>query len=169
MDARALEQGLIGFDSAARIWQMRFSELLYQVPLLSPLCLNGVGRLTKENTAVGKVDLGEKLTCSSCGARYYDLNKTPALCPKCGAENERPKTFRTKKAEPAAPKPDKESAPPKAVKSDDPDAIEDLEDIETDDDDDDDLIADDASLDDEDDDDVDSVIGPIEKGDETAG
>ena len=48
---------------------------------------------------MGKVDLGEKLTCSSCGARYYDLSKSPALCPKCGTENERPKTFRTKKAE----------------------------------------------------------------------
>ena len=117
---------------------------------------------------MGKVDLGEKLTCSSCGARYYDLNKTPAHCPKCGTENERPKTFRTKKAEPAAPKPEKESAPPKVVKSDDPDAIEGIADIETDDDDDDDLIDDSAALDDEDDDDVDSVIGPIETGSETA-
>jgi uncharacterized protein (TIGR02300 family) len=44
---------------------------------------------------VGKVDLGMKLTCSSCGARFYDLNKTPGSCPKCGADNARPVVFRT--------------------------------------------------------------------------
>ncbi len=116
---------------------------------------------------MGKVDLGEKLTCSSCGARYYDLSKSPALCPKCGTENERPKTFRTKKAEAPAPKPVKESAPPKTVKTTDPEDIEDLDNIDTGDDDDDDLIDDAAALDDEDDDDVDSVIGPIESNSET--
>ncbi len=114
---------------------------------------------------MGKVDLGEKLTCSSCGARYYDLNKAPAPCPKCGTENERPKTFRSKKTESAAPKPVKESPAPESKEGKEPDDIDDIEDIDTDDDDDD-LMDDDAGLDDEDDDDVDSVIGPIDSSNE---
>ena len=28
--------------------------------------------------------LGMKHICAQCGARYYDLNKSPATCPKCG-------------------------------------------------------------------------------------
>ena len=114
---------------------------------------------------MGKVDLGEKLTCSSCGARYYDLKKSPAACPKCGTENERPKTFKAKKAD-AVPKPVKKSAAPKKSIEDgdeeDDDDL-DLDDI-SDDDDDDDLIEDDDDLDD---DDVDSVIGPIDSDDDT--
>lgn len=30
-----------------------------------------------------KIDLGEKQLCPSCGAKFYDLNKRPAKCPKC--------------------------------------------------------------------------------------
>ncbi len=46
---------------------------------------------------MGKVDLGMKLTCESCGARFYDLSKQPALCPKCGAKNTRPQVFRSRR------------------------------------------------------------------------
>jgi len=46
---------------------------------------------------VGKVDLGMKLTCESCGARFYDLNKQPGVCPKCGAKNARPQVFRNRR------------------------------------------------------------------------
>ncbi len=104
---------------------------------------------------MGKVDLGEKLTCSSCGARFYDLNKTPALCPKCGAENKRPKVTKSKKVE-AAPKPEK--ATPKPADSTAGAGDDDIEDLE--DDEEDDLIPGD---DDEEDDDVEGVIGPIPK------
>lgn len=31
------------------------------------------------------VDRGNKRKCSGCGANYYDLNRTPITCPKCGA------------------------------------------------------------------------------------
>ena len=31
-----------------------------------------------------KPELGTKRLCASCGARFYDLNKTPITCPKCG-------------------------------------------------------------------------------------
>ena len=28
--------------------------------------------------------LGAKRTCEACEAKFYDLNKSPATCPKCG-------------------------------------------------------------------------------------
>lgn len=30
-----------------------------------------------------KVDWGVKRTCQACLAHFYDLNKSPAICPKC--------------------------------------------------------------------------------------
>lgn len=32
---------------------------------------------------MGKTDLGAKQSCPSCGAKFYDLNRRPAVCPKC--------------------------------------------------------------------------------------
>jgi uncharacterized protein (TIGR02300 family) len=32
---------------------------------------------------VGKEALGIKRQCQSCGAKFYDLNKNPIICPKC--------------------------------------------------------------------------------------
>lgn len=31
-----------------------------------------------------KLEWGTKRTCLSCGARFYDLQKVPPTCPKCG-------------------------------------------------------------------------------------
>jgi uncharacterized protein (TIGR02300 family) len=33
---------------------------------------------------VAKPELGLKRQCMSCGAKFYDLNKNPITCPKCG-------------------------------------------------------------------------------------
>lgn len=33
-----------------------------------------------------KPDLGTKRICVACGARFYDLGRSPAVCPKCHAE-----------------------------------------------------------------------------------
>jgi uncharacterized protein (TIGR02300 family) len=38
---------------------------------------------------VVKASWGTKRTCQSCGARFYDLNKSPIKCPKCGREHDR--------------------------------------------------------------------------------
>ena len=35
---------------------------------------------------MAKPELGTKRACVSCGARFYDLTKAPAVCPKCGTE-----------------------------------------------------------------------------------
>ena len=34
---------------------------------------------------MAKPELGTKRLCASCGAKFYDLNKDPIHCPKCGA------------------------------------------------------------------------------------
>ena len=33
---------------------------------------------------MAKPELGSKRLCASCSAKFYDLNKTPIACPKCG-------------------------------------------------------------------------------------
>ncbi|HEX2555006.1 MAG TPA: TIGR02300 family protein [Microvirga sp.] len=33
---------------------------------------------------MAKPELGLKRQCMSCGAKFYDLNKNPIVCPKCG-------------------------------------------------------------------------------------
>ncbi len=35
---------------------------------------------------MAKPELGLKRSCVSCGARFYDLARAPAVCPKCGTE-----------------------------------------------------------------------------------
>jgi uncharacterized protein (TIGR02300 family) len=35
---------------------------------------------------MAKPELGLKRVCVACGAKFYDLTKTPAVCPKCGTE-----------------------------------------------------------------------------------
>jgi len=34
---------------------------------------------------LARPELGEKRRCLSCETKFYDLNKDPAICPKCGA------------------------------------------------------------------------------------
>jgi uncharacterized protein (TIGR02300 family) len=35
---------------------------------------------------MAKLELGTKRVCVACGTRFYDLTKSPAICPKCGTE-----------------------------------------------------------------------------------
>lgn len=68
---------------------------------------------------MAKPELGEKHTCVSCGARFFDLGKVPAVCPKCSTEQpvEQPKLKRS------APMPEdaKKPAKPQAGAEDDVD------------------------------------------------
>jgi uncharacterized protein (TIGR02300 family) len=34
---------------------------------------------------VTKPELGNKHQCQQCGTKFFDLNKSPVICPKCGA------------------------------------------------------------------------------------
>ena len=35
---------------------------------------------------MAKAKLGHKQRCGSCGIKFYDLNKTPIICPSCQTE-----------------------------------------------------------------------------------
>ncbi|HUI15040.1 MAG TPA: TIGR02300 family protein [Xanthobacteraceae bacterium] len=37
---------------------------------------------------MAKAELGTKRLCANCGAKFYDLNKDPIHCPKCGTVHE---------------------------------------------------------------------------------
>ena len=45
---------------------------------------------------MGTPELGAKCTCVGCGGRFYNLNRTPSVCPKCGVEQppEKPRAVR---------------------------------------------------------------------------
>ena len=91
---------------------------------------------------MAKPDLGKKHVCQSCGAPYFDLNRTPPVCPKCGTEVA--SVLKGRKTAPEKAKP----AGEKPAESEDSEDLEDIADIEVPDDDDDDLVED------EDDDDL---------------
>jgi len=138
---------------------------------------------SKGTASLNKPELGVKRDCPECGARFYDLNKDPAHCPKCDhafvpeallkprkprREDETPEVVE------AAPKPvaevpldaaEKEQKAPKSKRKpgldDEPAAEEELgelEDIDIDDD------ADDTLL--EEDEDEDEDMGGIISGGE---
>ncbi|MBW6400538.1 TIGR02300 family protein [Roseomonas sp. HJA6] len=90
---------------------------------------------------MAKPELGLKRTCVACGTRFYDLTRTPAVCPKCGTEQpaEQPRLRRAA----AVPLPDeklkKRAATPEAEADDievedveGDEAIEDAEELEDD-------------------------------------
>jgi len=114
---------------------------------------------------VAKPELGTKRLCPGCGAKYYDLNRNPITCPKCGTIFETVMTSRAAKAAKAAAaqeddEEEEDVAAPEIVSLEEADAendssddvpdLEDDDDVEIDDDDDDDdvFIEDDDEEDD---------------------
>jgi uncharacterized protein (TIGR02300 family) len=88
---------------------------------------------------MAKPELGEKHTCVSCGTRFFDLGKTPAICPNCSTEQpaEQPRLKR------AAPLPEEIKKVAKPIPTDpddvevadddeDEDILEDADDLEDD-------------------------------------
>jgi uncharacterized protein (TIGR02300 family) len=53
-----------------------------------------------------KPELGSKRVCVSCSTRFYDLGRSPAICPKCGTEQpvEQPRVRRSSGGAPERPK-----------------------------------------------------------------
>ena len=47
-------------------------------------------------------EYGIKRICQSCGARYYDLNADPAVCPSCGTEYDPEAVMRSRRGRVAA-------------------------------------------------------------------
>ena len=40
--------------------------------------------MNRDFTQVAKPELGSKHQCQNCGAKFFDLNRDPIVCPKCG-------------------------------------------------------------------------------------
>ena len=131
---------------------------------------------------MAKPELGIKRLCASCGAKFYDLSKSPIVCPKCSTVYEvtlpRAKSDgRGAAAATVVPEPEAaevetvslEEADAEAtgqVKAEVPESVDDIEvdeTIEDDDDDDSTFIAEEE----EGDDDVTDIIGDVSDDDET--
>ena len=125
---------------------------------------------------MAKPELGLKRQCMSCGAKFYDLNKDPAVCPKCGTVFQA--AALTRVAAPVAARAadedevELESTGPEMVSLDEVEAGENEKDIPVDDDIDvaDDVADDDTFLEDEEegDDDVSDLIDSDLEDDEEA-
>ena len=110
---------------------------------------------------MAKPELGTKRLCPSCGAKYYDLNRDPIICPKCGTIFDIVSTARVAKASKVKAKEESDDEEedddaPEMVTLEDADAenedlnVPDLEDEENiDDSDDDDIFIEEDDEDDE--------------------
>jgi uncharacterized protein (TIGR02300 family) len=69
---------------------------------------------------MAKPELGLKRSCVACGTRFYDLARTPAICPKCGTEQpaEQPRLRRAAAAPVVDEKLKKRAASPEAETDD---------------------------------------------------
>ena len=88
---------------------------------------------------MARPNLGSKRVCPSCGTKFYDLGKDPAICPDCKAKHPQANFQKPRRVKPPAPR----AAPKKPVPKDDveddidiEDENEDEEDVEDLDDDD---------------------------------
>ena len=97
---------------------------------------------------MAKREWGAKHTCVNCGAKFYDLQRNPITCPKCGTEVQVETARPSRRRAPAQP----EEAPSTAPEATVADAVD-----EADDDDDTDELIDDLDTDDDDDDLVEDI------------
>lgn len=93
--------------------------------------------------AVAKPEWGLKRVCQSCSAKFYDMQRNPISCPKCGASFDPDALLKSRRARPAAAKAAPKEVAKKPVESVDDDALLDDDsdaDIETAEDDGDDAV-----------------------------
>ena len=53
---------------------------------------------------MAKPEWGKKRICSSCNTKYYDLKKSPIICPSCGMEFDPDSYLRSRKGKSLSPK-----------------------------------------------------------------
>ena len=80
-------------------------------------------------------NLGRKRRCASCGMKFYDLTKTPAICPACGTEFDPEVLLKSRRGR-AAPKVDEAKTPSKEEDVNEDDVVEKAENDEFENDDD---------------------------------
>ena len=76
---------------------------------------------------MGKIERGIKRICQECGALYYDLEKDPIICPKCGAEFDPEAILKSRRTRPPVPD-NKEN---QKAEDEETDNSEDLDEVET--------------------------------------
>lgn len=120
-----------------------------------------------------KSEWGTKRSCLSCGAAFYDLKKSPIVCPKCGEKYDPQPLLKprrsgptTKPAPVVAKKAPVEDEEVDGVDLDDPDVVLESDDDDLDNDDDETLIEDASVLIGDDDDDVAEVKDHLESDDD---
>jgi uncharacterized protein (TIGR02300 family) len=64
---------------------------------------------------VAKPELGTKRQCQNCAAKFFDLNKDPIICPKCGTVFQGAAAARARPAAKAEEEEDTEVATPAGV------------------------------------------------------
>ena len=64
---------------------------------------------------MAKPELGNKRQCQNCGAKFFDLNKDPIVCPKCGTVFQVVAAARARPAAKAEEEEDTEVATPAGV------------------------------------------------------
>jgi uncharacterized protein (TIGR02300 family) len=63
---------------------------------------------------MSKPEWGIKRRCLSCGGAFYDLDRTPILCPKCDAEFKPETLLKSRRSRPEEPPPPVKPVPVKA-------------------------------------------------------
>ena len=74
-------------------------------------------------------NLGRKQRCTSCGIKFYDLKKTPAVCPACGTEFDPEVLLKSRRGRASA-KVDQVKTPSKEEDVSDDDLVEKVDDDE---------------------------------------
>ena len=74
-------------------------------------------------------NLGRKQRCTSCGIKFYDLKKTPAVCPACGTEFDPEVLLKSRRGRASA-KVDEVKTPSKEEDVSDDDLVEKVDDDE---------------------------------------
>jgi uncharacterized protein (TIGR02300 family) len=76
---------------------------------------------------LGKIERGIKRICQECGALYYDLEKDPIICPKCGAKFDPEAILKSRRTRPLV----ADNQENQKAKDEDTDNSEDLDEVET--------------------------------------
>jgi uncharacterized protein (TIGR02300 family) len=76
---------------------------------------------SREVVALANPELGAKQICPACSSKFYDLNRRPAHCPKCGTEFDPEEALRNRRVRTRAPLPEDEAeeVKPPAAEADD--------------------------------------------------
>jgi hypothetical protein len=149
------------FDSDPIFWQ--FTPFNGE---LGRCCANW--RPGKNEVTMAKPEWGEKHRCSACGKPFYDMKKSPIICPSCGAENTPERLLKPRRSAPTTPSEAEKKAA--AAKKKAAEVVDDDLEVDVDDEIDDDLIDPDTvdlADDDDDDDDLSGVVIKPKSDDES--